>query len=149
MKRNEFIKKYNIEGDYEEWFLTKRIFVLDLKTMGWKLIKCKSMFEVYNKFGGNIICTNPNFYTDGNIIAESRKSLIMASGMKKFSYDGKVYDTLEDLFKAEGDGVLKHIEKWEWQEVMDWIIVNKKSGRLLAQFDNLDDCPERKDVEKK
>lgn len=149
MKRNEFIKKYNIDDDYEEWFLTKKIFVIDLKTMGWKLIECKTMFEVYAKFGENIICTNPNFYTDGKIIAESRKSVIMASGMKKFNYDGTPYESLEDLFKVEGDEVLKHIDNWEWEEVMDWIIVNKKSGKLIAQFDNWDDCPERKEVEKK
>lgn len=148
MKRNEFIKEYKIDEEYEEWFLTERIFNNDLKSLGWKLIDYKPIKQVHYKFNDlDIICTNPNFYTDGKTIAESRKSKIMASGIVSFTYDGKEYSNLEELLKVEGVEVLEHIKKLEWNEVMDWIIVSKKEGRLIAQFDNWDECPSRKEVE--
>ena len=148
MKRNEFIKEYKIDEEYEEWFLTERIFNNDLKSLCWKLIDYKPIKQVHYKFNDlDIICTNPNFYTDGKTIAESRKSKIMASGIVSFTYDGKEYSNLEELLKVEGVEVLEHIKKLEWNEVMDWIIVSKKEGRLIAQFDNWDECPSRKEVE--
>ena len=149
MKRNEFIEKYKINEEHEEWFLSERAFTNDLKVMGWKIITPKLLHEynpIFNE--SDITCTNPNFYKDGDIIGNSRKSEIMASGMFKIKYNGKEYTNMYLFIKEEGIEALSDLENIQWDESMDWIIVNKKQGTLKAQFDDWDECPQRKEVEK-
>ena len=149
MKRKDFIKRYNIGDNHEEWFLSNKGFINDLQVLGWKLQKPKYLCDYHRDFNKvDVICTNPNFYTDGDIIGNSRKTIIMASGIFRFKYNEKEYTNLHIFLKEEGLEVLSHLEKIEWIEVMDWIIVGKKDGRLKGQFDDWDDCPTRKDVDK-
>ena len=149
MKRNEFIEKFKIKEEHEEWFLTERMFSNDLKVMGWKMNTPKLLYDYSSSLKElDIICTNPNFYKDGDIIGNSRKSEIMASGMIKINYNGKEYTDMYLFLKEEGIEALSDLENIQWDESMDWIIVNKKQGTLKAQFDDWDECPERKEVEK-
>ena len=52
------------------------------------------------------------------------------------------------FLKENGVEALNHLDKIEWVEIMDWLIVDKKTGMLKAQFDDWDNCPTRKEVEK-
>jgi len=148
MKRREFLKEYNINEEHEEWFLSNRALTLDLKVMGWKLKDYKPIYELHKSFNElDIICTNPNFYKDGDVIANSRKSEIMASGIIKIIYEGVEYTDINVLLEQKGVEALKELNNIEWNETMDWIIVDKKTGNLMGQFDNWDECPQRKEVE--
>ena len=134
MRRQEFLDEYNISEEYEEWFISSKAFTNDLKVNGWSINIPKKLYEYHSKFNElDIICTNPNFYKDGEVIGKSRKSLIMASGMFRFKYKGKEYTDFYMFLKENG---------------VDWLIVDKKTGKLKAQFDDWDDCPTRKEVEK-
>jgi len=148
MRRNEFIEEYNIDENHEEWFLTERAFTNDLKVLGWTKKYTKQLSEYHDKFNElDVICTNPNFYKDGDIISNSRKSVIMASGMFRFTYRGKQYTDLLIFLKEEGHEALNNLSEIQWDESMDWIIVDKKQGKLKGQFDDWDECPTRKEVE--
>jgi len=148
MKRNEFIDKYEIDDNYEEWFLSKRMFESDLKVLGWKAIDYKPIHVFSDSLVElDVILTNPNFYTDGYVIGNSRKSEIMASGTFKFTYRDNVYIDFIKFFEVEGIEALKHLDEIVWDESMDWIIVDKKYGKLKGQFDEWDSCPTRKGVE--
>ena len=149
MKRNDFIEQYNIDEEHEEWFLTERTFANDLKVIGWTSKFTKQLGEYHDKFNElDIICTNPNFYKDGDIIGNSRKSLIMASGIFRFTYRGKEYTDFIVFLKEEGLEALSNLSEIQWDESMDWIIVDKKQGKLKGQFDDWDECPTRKEVER-
>ena len=150
MKYNEFIEKYNLEeGKIEEWFIPKKAFENDLKFAGWKLNEHKYLHNIHSEFKElNVICTNPNFYTDGNVIANSRRSIIQSCGQVRLLFEGKQYSNMFDLFKEMGAEVLKDFSKIEWVEIMDWIIVTKKDNILIGQFSEWDELPIRKDVEK-
>tara|TARA_R100000458_G_C8236965_1_gene217034 strand:- start:458 stop:907 length:450 start_codon:yes stop_codon:yes gene_type:complete len=148
MRRQEFLEKYKISEEYEEWFISTRAFTNDLKVNGWKINEPKQLFEFHSKFNElDIICTNPNFYKDGEIIGNSRKSSIMASGMFRFTYEGKQYTDFYVFLKENGVEALNNLDKIQWDEIMDWLIVDKKTGMLKAQFDDWDNCPTRKEVE--
>ena len=148
MRRQEFLEEYNIGEEYEEWFISTRAFTNDLKVNGWKINEPKQLFEFHSKFNElDIICTNPNFYKDGEIIGNSRKSTIMASGMIKFTYEGKQYTDFYVFLKENGVEALNNLDKIQWDEIMDWLIVDKKTWMLKAQFDDWDNCPTRKEVE--
>ena len=148
MRRDEFIEQYGIEEKYEDWFLTNNIFKNDLQILGWKPLPPKPLYKYHREFNElDIICTNPNFYTDGALIGNSRKSEIMASGYVKFKYNNNVYTDFEEFIKVEGIDALKNLKDIEWIETMDWIIVNKKQGNLVGQFDDWVECPTRKEVE--
>ena len=150
MRRSEFIEKYKIDEEHEEWFLSSRAFNNDLKVLGWKAIEPKPLYEYHSEFNElDIICTNPNFYNDGSIIGDSRKSMIMASGIFRLKYRDKIYTDLYEFLKEEGIEVLNNLNEITWIETMDWIIVSKKEGKFKGQFDDWDDCPTRKEVEKK
>ena len=148
MRRQEFLEKYKISEEYEEWFISTRAFTNDLKVNGWKINEPKQLLEFHSKFNElDIICTNPNFYKDGEIIGNSRKSSIMASGMFRFTYEGKQYTDFYVFLKENGVEALNNLDKIQWDEIMDWLIVDKKTGMLKAQFDDWDNCPTRKEVE--
>ena len=148
MRRQEFLEKYKISEEYAEWFISTRAFTNDLKVNGWKINEPKQLFEFHSKFNElDIICTNPNFYKDGEIIGNSRKSSIMASGMFRFTYEGKQYTDFYVFLKENGVEALNNLDKIQWDEIMDWLIVDKKTGMLKAQFDDWDNCPTRKEVE--
>ena len=149
MRRQEFLDEYNIGEEYEEWFISSKAFTNDLKVNGWSINIPKKLYEYHSKFNElDIICTNPNFYKDGEVIGKSRKSLIMASGMFRFKYKGKEYTDFYMFLKENGVEALNNLDNIEWIEIMDWLIVDKKTGKLKAQFDDWDDCPTRKEVEK-
>jgi len=147
MRLNDFIDEYNINEDDEE-FLHSRIVENDLKASGWKIKEVVKPANYHQKFKDlNVTITNPNFYNDGHIIAESRKSVIMASGYPIIKLDGLSYYSIENLLKPNID-MLKRIKEWEWVQIADWIIVTKKDNILLGQFNSWDELPNRKDVEK-
>lgn len=148
MRITEFYKEYDIDEEAYDFVPTK-MFELDLKQSGWKIKEGKSLSKLHDKFNDlNIICANPNFYNDGTIIAESRKSIIQASGHPIVKYNNKEYWEIGHLVKIYGDEAIKEMDKWEWLQVMDWIIVEKKTNKLLLQFDSWEDLPTRKEVEK-
>ena len=156
MNYEEFLEEYKIEEDYEEWFLSKGLFESDLKVMGWKLMGEKYIDYLHSEFNDiDIVCTNPNFYKDGHIIAQSRKSLVVASGFIKFDYpldaleEIKTYTSFYPLFQENGWEVIGNFNQIKWLEIKDWLIVAKKDGKLLAQFDSWEECPSRKEVEVK
>ena len=142
MRIKEFYERYNIDEEAYNFVPTK-MFNLDLKQSG-----CKSLSKLHEKFNDlNVICTNPNFYTDGTIIAESRKSIIQASGHPIIKYKGKEYWEIDHLVKIYGDEAIKEMNEWEWLQIMDWIVVEKKTNKLLLQFDSWENLPIRKEVE--
>ena len=49
--------------------------------------------------------------------------------------------------KINGDEAIKEMKEWEWLQVMDWIIVEKKTNKLLLQCDSWENLPTRKEVE--
>jgi len=147
MRITEFYNNYEIDEEAYNFIPTK-MFELDLKQSGWKSKEGKSLAKLHEKFNDlNVICTNPNFYTDGTIIAESRKSIIQASGHPKIKYKGKEFWEIDQLVKINGDEAIKEMKEWEWLQVMDWIIVEKKTNKLLLQFDSWENLPTRKEVE--
>ena len=75
--------------------------------------------------------------------------MIMASGIFRLKYRDKIYTDLYEFLKEEGIEVLNNLNEITWIETMDWIIVSKKEGKFKGQFDDWDDCPTRKEVEKK
>ena len=139
----------DLEQPYNEWFLHEKVFKGELKIGGWKLLHPKPINELHHEFNkSKFVITNPNFYEDGWILAESRRSVIMASGIKtEFVWDGKVWTSFSQLFKEYGPEMLNLFPELNWNETKEWIIVDKKSNKLLAQFDYWDDAPTRKDVE--
>jgi|SaaInlStandDraft_1057018.scaffolds.fasta_scaffold56121_2 hypothetical protein len=148
MRLNIFIDEFNIDEDDEE-FLHSRIVESDLKAAGWKIkevIKPSNYHQKFNEL--NVTITNPNFYNDGHIIAESRKSVIMASGYPIIKLDGKEYSSVGNLLRANPLDILKRNKEWEWIQTADWIIVTKKDNFLLGQFNEWFNLPNRKDVEK-
>ena len=146
----QFYKDYNIiDSDKEEWFMPNRMVELDLKVTGWKVKAPKCLSNYHKEFNDlNLTCTNPNFYNDGDIIAESRKCVVMACGHSIIKYNNREFWEPYQIIKNYGVEALKDIDNWEWLQVMDWIIVTKKGNKLLSQFSNLSDLPKRKDVEK-
>ena len=148
MRLNIFIDEFTIDEDDEE-FLHSRIVESDLKAAGWKIkevIKPSNYHQKFNEL--NVTITNPNFYNDGHIIAESRKSVIMASGYPIIKLDGKEYSSVGNLLRANPLDILKRNKEWEWIQTADWIIVTKKDNFLLGQFNEWFNLPNRKDVEK-
>ena len=145
----ELWETYRIEEPFDEWFLDERVFRAELKRDGWKLGEARKLNEIHNEFNGSsAVLTNPNFYEDGYTLAESRRSKIMASGLSmEFTYEDEEYDSFYHLFKKHGAGVIGLLDNLEWYESKDWIIVNKKTNKLLAQFDYWNNAPTRKDVE--
>jgi len=148
MKYEEFLERYKVGREQEDWFLTKRLFSSDLKVLGWKVVDSKPLDTFHGDFNNlDIVCTHPNFYRDGHIVAQSRKSIIMSSGFIEFiSHKNNRYSSLYRYFQQE-DNAMEELNNIKWLEVKDWIIVNKKSGEMLAQFDTWDDCPTRKELE--
>ena len=113
--------------------------------MGWKIREGVALHNFHKDFNNiDVICTNPNFYEDGWIIAESRSSIIQSSGWIKFKCGEKEYNSFFAWLK---DYSISDIENIEWLEQKDWIIVRKRNNELLGQFDDWEDCPRRKDVE--
>ena len=149
MDCNELWETYRIEEPFDEWFLDERVFRADLKHDGWKLCEARKLNEMHNEFNDcKAVLTNPNFYEDGHTLAESRRSRIIASGLAmKFQYDEEEYTNFYQLFKKHGAKVIGLLDNLEWYESKDWIIVCKKTNKLLAQFDYWNDSPTRKDVE--
>ena len=154
MNYEEFLDEYKIEEEYEEWFLSKGLFTSDLKILGWKLIGEKYLDYLHSEFNNiDIVCTNPNFYKDGHIIAQSRKSLVISSGFIKFDYpldnseERQAYTSFYPFFMDNGWEVIGNLRQIDWKEVKDWLIVTKKEGKLLAQFNLWENCPTRKEVE--
>tara|TARA_Y100000593_G_scaffold17268_1_gene34530 strand:+ start:12497 stop:12946 length:450 start_codon:yes stop_codon:yes gene_type:complete len=149
MDCNELWETYRIDEPYTDWFLDERVFKADLKYDGWKLLEAKMLNEIHSEFNDSqAVLTNPNFYQDGYTLAESRRSKIMASGLTtSFTYDGEEFTSFFQLFKKHGAKVIGLLQDIEWNETKDWIIVDKKSNKLLAQFDYWGDSPTRKDVE--
>mgnify|MGYP003120383386 CR=1 FL=1 len=148
MRISKFYSEYNIDEE-DEFFLPSRIFEGDLKASGWKIKESLSLANFHRKFNDlNVICSNPNFYSDGQIIGESRKSIIQASGNPIIKYKGKEYWDIGNLVRIHGDKAIAEMGEWEWLQVMDWIVVTKKDNRLLAQFNKWDELPTRKEVEK-
>ena len=146
----EFYKEFKlIDSDKEEWFIPSKLVSADLKQSGWKIKEPKTLANYHKKFNDlNLTCTNPNFYNDGEIIAESRKSIVMACGHSIIKYKNREYWEPYQIIKNHGYEALKDLDNWEWLQVMDWIIVTKKDNKLLAQFSNLSDLPNRKELEK-
>lgn len=148
MRIQDFIDEFNINEDDEE-FLHSRIVEQDLKASGWKVKEVITPANYHQYFKDlKVTITNPNFYNDGHIIAESRKSVIMASGYPIVKLDGKEYWTIDSLLRPNALERLKKMKEWEWVQVADWIIVTKKDNILLGQFDDWSNLPNRKDVEK-
>ena len=148
MRLQDFIDEFNINEDDEE-FLHSRIVEQDLKAAGWKIKEVITPANYHQYFKGlKVTITNPNFYNDGHIIAESRKSVIMASGYPIVKFNEKEYWTIDSLLRPNAIERLKRIKEWEWVQVADWIIVTKKDNILLGQFDEWNNLPNRKDVEK-
>ena len=154
MNYEEFLKEYKIEQEYEECFLSKGLFNSDLKALGWKLVGEKYIHYLHSEFNDiDIVCTNPNFYKDGHVIAQSRKSVIISSGFIQFEYpldkseEVKQYTSFYPLFMDNGWEVIGNLNQIKWHEVKDWLIVAKKDGKLLSQFDSWENCPTRKEVE--
>ena len=147
MRLSKFIEEFNIDEENEE-FLHSRIVEQDLKAAGWKIKDVITPASYHQKFNDlNVTITNPNFYNDGHIIAESRKSVIMASGYPIVKLNGKEYWTIDSLLRPNALERLKKINEWEWVQVADWIIVTKKDNILLGQFNQWGELPNRKDVE--
>ena len=149
MDCNELWETYRIEEPYDEWFLDERVFRADLKHDGWKLLEGRPLTELHSDFNEcKVILTNPNFYEDGWILAESRRSMIIASGLiTAFKWKGKPYTSFFQLFREQGAKVIGLLDNLEWEETKDWLVIDKKSNKLLAQFDYWGDSPTRKDVE--
>ena len=149
MDYEELIDKYKIEEPFDEWFLEEGVFRGDLKYDGWKLTNPKKLSEIHHEFNDSkLVITNPNFYEDGWVLAESRRSRIIASGLQtEFTWDDKVYTSFYTLFKDYGPHILGWFSALTWSETKDWFIVDKKSNKLLGQFDYWDDAPTRKEVE--
>jgi hypothetical protein len=145
----ELWETYRIDEPFDEWFLDERLFKAELKRDGWKLGEARKLNEIHNEFNeSGIVLTNPNFYEDGYTLAESRRSKIMASGLSMtFSYEGEEFNSFYTLFKKHGAKVIGLLDNLEWSESKDWIIIDKKSNKLLAQFDYWANAPTRKDVE--
>ena len=103
----------------------------------------------------DIVCTNPNFYKDGHIIAQSRKSLIISSGFVEFIFPSNpqeikhTYTSFYPFFQDNGWEAIGNLNQIKWLEIKDWLIVSKNNGDLLAQFDSWENCPSRKEVEVK
>tara|TARA_R100000951_G_scaffold115084_2_gene122015 strand:- start:284 stop:736 length:453 start_codon:yes stop_codon:yes gene_type:complete len=147
MRVSNFIDEFNINEDEEE-FLHSRIVEQDLKAAGWKIKEVITPSVYHQKFKDlKVTITNPNFYNDGHIIAESRKSVIMASGYPIIKLDGKEYSSVGNLLRPNALDILKRNKEWEWIQVADWIIVTKKDNILLGQFNDWSNLPNRKDVE--
>jgi hypothetical protein len=147
MKYREFIE--DLQEEIEDWFVPIKAFENDLKFLGWRVRNLKFLYAYDDSFEElNVICTNPNFYSDGEIIADSRQSLIQASGNIKFNYKNKIYENFVELFREFGSEVVNDFSNIQWLEVMDWIIVSKKENYLLGQYDNWDNIPKRKEVER-
>ena len=145
MNYEEFIENNKLE-DFDEWFLPSKIFTHDVKYLGWKIKEGTALESFSKEFNGiDIICTNPNFYEDGWVIAESRSSFIQSSGWMKFICEDKEYVSFYAWLK---DFSIKDLGKIEWEIQKDWIIVRKRNNELLAQFDDWEECPKRKEVEK-
>lgn len=148
MRFREFAKEFELD-DEDEDFLPTRLVEGDLKGAGWKIKETLSLSNIHKKFNDlNVIITNPNFYNDGHIIAESRKSIIQACGHPIIKYDNREYWNILQLVKNNGVEVLKSMKDWEWLQVSDWIVVEKKQNFLLAQFNEWNKLPVRKEVEK-
>ena len=148
MRVSQFYSKYNIDEE-DEFFLPSRIFEGDLKATGWKIKESLTLANFHRNFNDlNIICANPNFYSDGQIIGESRKSIIQASGQPLIKYKDKEYTDISKIVLEHGDEAIADMKNWEWIEDMDWIIVTKKENKLLRQFNKWEDLPTRKEVER-
>ena len=148
MRVSQFYSKYNIDEE-DEFFLPSRIFEGDLKATGWKIKESLTLANFHRNFNDlNIICSNPNFYSDGQIIGESRKSIIQASGQPLIKYKDKEYRNISKIVLEHGDEAIADMKNWEWIEDMDWIIVTKKENKLLRQFNKWEDLPTRKEVER-
>ena len=148
MRVSQFYSKYNIDEE-DEFFLPSRIFEGDLKATGWKIKESLTLANFHRNFNDlNIICANPNFYSDGQIIGESRKSIIQASGQPLIKYKDKEYRNISKIVLEHGDEAIADMKNWEWIEDMDWIIVTKKENKLLRQFNKWEDLPTRKEVER-
>ena len=148
MRFRQFVKDFDIDDEANN-FLPTKLVEGDLKSAGWKIKDVLTPANYHQKFHDlNVIITNPNFYNDGHIIAESRKSVIMASGYPIVKLDGKEYWSVDSLVRVNPLERLKKMKEWEWVQVADWIIVSKKDNFLLGQFDNWDNLPNRKEVEK-
>ena len=120
----------------------------DLKMSGWKVKDTLSLANMHIKFNDlNVIITNPNFYNDGDTIAESRKSIIQASGYPIIKYKNIEYWDISHLVRVHGEEAIKNMDKWEWLQVSDRIIVSKKDNLFLHQFNQWEHLPIRKDVE--
>jgi len=143
------IDEYRVEGPYDEWFLEEGVFRGDLRYDGWKLLEAKPLHTLHKEFNDSrLVMTNPNFYEDGHVLAESRRSVVMASGLGlQFIFKGEEFDSFFTLFSKYGPDVIGMLDEIEWLETKDWIIINKKSNELLAQFDYWPDAPTRKQVE--
>jgi|TARA_R100000081_G_C4741975_1_gene129436 hypothetical protein len=147
MNIKNFYNEYNIDEE-DENFLPSRIFESDLKASGWKIKESLTLANFHRKFNDlKITCSNPNFYSDGQIIAESRKSIIQACGHPIIKYDNKEFWEIGQLVRIYGDKVIADMKNWTWVQDMDWIVVTKKENKLLAQFNKWENLPIRKEVE--
>ena len=72
----------------------------------------------------------------------------MASGYAIVKFNEKEYWSVDSLVRVNPLERLKKMKEREWVQVADWIIVSKKDNFLLGQFDNWDNLPNRKEVEK-
>ena len=148
MRLSVFFNEYNIDED-DEFFLPTKIFESDLKQAGWKVNESISLANFHRKFNDlKVICTNPNFYRDGQIIGESRKSILQASGHPIVKYKGKEYWDIGHMIRVNGDNTIAEMDDWEWIQTADWIVVTKKDNRLLFQFNEWQRLPNRKELEK-
>ena len=138
---------YNIDEE-SDIFLPSVMVESDLKASGWSLKGGKSLAKFNLKFNDlKIIITNPNFYSDGEIIADSRKSIIQASGHPIIKYKNVEYWDIANMLRIHGDEAIKEMDNWEWLQISDWIIVTKKDNHFLGQFENWEQLPTRKGVE--
>ena len=133
------------QTDYE----LRRVSVSEYADLPNKLLEGRPLTELHSDFNEcKVILTNPNFYEDGWILAESRRSMIIASGLiTAFKWKGKPYTSFFQLFREQGAKVIGLLDNLEWEETKDWLVIDKKSNKLLAQFDYWGDSPTRKDVE--
>lgn len=126
MRLSKFLSEYSIDEEAEH-FLPTKIFESDLKQSGWKVKESLCLSNFHKNFNElKVICTNPNFYNDGQIIGESRKSIIQASGHPIIKYNNREYWDIGQLVRVNGDTAIAEMDKWEWIQSSDWIVVTKK-----------------------
>tara|TARA_R110000751_G_scaffold4372_4_gene21403 strand:+ start:796 stop:1233 length:438 start_codon:yes stop_codon:yes gene_type:complete len=140
MKLKEFIDKYSEE--MLEHIMPRQLFEKDLETLGWNsgvLIYLNALDPSASK---DIVVINPNFYTEGLIVAVAQKSYIVADGETSFKINNTLYDSVSLAIEAEGVDILYDINNWDWEIVKEWRI-NTLNGDYINVFSEFENCPER------